>query len=191
MATAVPAGVAFHGTLGPRKLIRRRANHPRDENGDGDAAPTRCWQRRLSPSPRSLPLPLPSAGVCTGVCATLLGYRPDDPLPQTAIRPNECYHSMTRPLQTTPPSGFTIDLRGEAPRDGGHRRRVAATSVDARILQDGVSRPANATGVSLGAVYTYLRACVPYRAKDITHGTDYPRRASRRTNELFPEHFCE
>lgn len=170
MATAVPAGVAFHGVLAQRKLIRRQTNHPRDENGDRDAAP--CWQHRLSPSPRSLLL------VCT---VPPLGYRADDSLLQTAIRPNECYHSMMRPSKL--PHSPLYDRSHRSARDGGYRRVVRLlqwTRGSCRMVCRVPQRE------SLGAVYTY----VPYRAKDITRNGLSASRIDAETTELFLEHFC-
>lgn len=156
MAAAVLAGVAFHGVFVLRKLIRQRPNHPRDENGDRDAAPRR--QRRLLPSPRF-----------TRSHPSLT--RPDGPLPQTAISPNECYHSMTHP-SGRPTLAFTIDSAPRCRRRKTPPRPGCSSGCEVPAGGCVASRSAAET---VGAVYT----CVLCRAvRRISHGPDYSRRAS-------------
>lgn len=101
------------------------------------------------------------------------GYKPDGPLLQTAISPNECYHSMTRP------SGHpTLRLYDRSPRgdigDGG-RRYVLAAPVDTRSLQEATSRPvARRRSSELFTPACCAAPCEGY----LSHGPDYSRRVT-------------
>lgn len=120
MAVAGPAGVAFRG-----------GGRPPEADSPPTARRTRGLETPpLPPGDCTLPSrpQQPRGGEPVGLQARR------GPLPQTAISPNECYHSMTRPSGHPTPrlydrSRATTTATEDAPR------RVLAAPVDARSQQ--------------------------------------------------------
>lgn len=121
-----PRGLLFAGRSPTES---RFATDRADRVAGLETPPSRHGDAELHPPV----LPLPPA---THTEPPLSANRPDGSLPQTAISPNECYHSMTRPSDhATPPRGFTIDPARTTTPARRRIRRVLAAPVDARSLQ--------------------------------------------------------